>query len=174
MYPAPRPRLPLPEPAKRLLYRVCLSSAFVRVAPPLMARLDKALNAASRGRFTLTGMLLPTTVLTTTGCRSGRPRSTPALCLPEPGGFLVFGGNYGKPNHPQWTGNLLTLPQAQVEHAGRRLWVQASLLTGQDRAEVWPSLVRAWPPLTAIQRAAGREVRVFRLAVVEAAPADKN
>lgn len=145
--------------------RLASAPWFVRIGPTVVPPLDRVLYRLTGGRVLLPQIILPSMVLTTTGRRSGLARQTPLVCMPEPdGSFVVVGSNFGREHHPAWTSNLLHTPAAEVGFEGRRIPVTARLLEGAERAEVWPRLVRIWSVYdTYVARAAGRELRVFRL-----------
>ncbi|MEY9962957.1 deazaflavin-dependent oxidoreductase (nitroreductase family) [Streptacidiphilus sp. MAP12-16] len=147
-----------------VIQKVSSSVTFARIAPHLLPRLDKAVHRVSGGKVMLSQYMLPSLFLTTTGRRSGEPRVAPLACLPEVGGtFLVVGSNFGRTDHPAWTGNLLGRPEALVEHKGRKVQVTARLLEGEERAEAWAALLRMWPPYATYQARIDRQIRVFRL-----------
>lgn len=157
-----------PEPARTrqeaLVQRISSTVLFARIAPHLLPPLDKALHRLSGGKVMLSQYMLPAMFLTTTGRRSGEPRVAPLACLPESGGsFLVVGSNFGRTDHPAWTGNLIAEPTALVEHRGRTVQVTAVLLAGDERAEAWAALLRMWPPYAAYQARIDRQIRLFRL-----------
>lgn len=136
---------------------------FMRVAPRVMPKFDRVLRRLARGR-TLSGGPLPTLVLTSTGARTGLPRSTPLACRSEPdGALLVVGSNFGQEHHPAWSANLIKTPAARVGFAGREFEVTAVLLTGGERAAVWPGLIEQWPLYDRYTDKSGRQLRVFRL-----------
>jgi deazaflavin-dependent oxidoreductase (nitroreductase family) len=145
--------------------RLASAPWFARIGPKVVPPLDRVLNRLSRGRVLLPAIVLPSMVLTTTGRRSGLPRETPLICLPEAdGSFVVVGSNFGREHHPAWTANLLDEPTAEVRYRGRRIRVTARLLEDAERAEVWPRLVRIWSVYdTYVERADRRQLRVFRL-----------
>ncbi|WP_190823994.1 nitroreductase family deazaflavin-dependent oxidoreductase [Saccharopolyspora pogona] len=75
----------------------------------------RGLSPAAKGRFSVggttgAGILL----LTTTGHRTGHPRSTPLFYKPHGDSFAVVASNFGHRNHPVWSTNLLVAPQATV------------------------------------------------------------
>jgi deazaflavin-dependent oxidoreductase (nitroreductase family) len=147
-----------------LIQKVSSSPTFARIAPHLLPRLDKAVHRVTGGKVMISQYMLPSMFLTTTGRRSGEPRVAPLACLPESGGgFLVIGSNFGRTDHPAWTGNLLGRPEAVVEHRGRTVQVTARLLEGEERAEAWAALLRMWPPYATYQARVDRELRIFRL-----------
>ena len=144
--------------------RLASAPWFARIGPRVVPPLDRVLHRVSGGRILLPQIILPSLVLTTTGARSGLPRRTPLICMPEPdGSFVVVGSNFGRDHHPAWTGNLLHTPAAEVGYEGRRIPVTAHLLEGSERADVWPRLTRIWSVYDIYVARAGRELRVFRL-----------
>jgi deazaflavin-dependent oxidoreductase (nitroreductase family) len=144
--------------------RVSATRAFARVAPHVVPPLDRAVHRLSRGRVLFSGGMLPALVLTTTGARTGQPRTAPLACVPaEDGSFLVVGSNFGRPGHPAWSWNLLRHPRASVSFRGRDTPVTAALLTGEERAEAWARVLGLWPVYAAYQARVDREIRLFRL-----------
>jgi deazaflavin-dependent oxidoreductase (nitroreductase family) len=137
---------------------------FARIGPKVVPPLDRALHRVSGGRLLLPQLVLPSMVLTTTGSRTGLPRRTPLVCMPEDdGSFVVVGSNFGRDHHPAWTGNLLHRPEAEVSYRGRSIPVTAELVEGAERAEMWPRLVRVWSVFDTYVARADRKLRVFRL-----------
>jgi deazaflavin-dependent oxidoreductase (nitroreductase family) len=126
---------------------------------------DRFLGRVSRGRFVAFGLKdLPSLLITTTGRRSGEPRSNPLLYAPDGDGFVVIGSNWGQAHHPAWSANLLANPDATVTLGGQTLAVRARCAEGAERDRLRALLLRVWPAYTAYeQRAAGRELRIFRL-----------
>jgi deazaflavin-dependent oxidoreductase (nitroreductase family) len=148
----------------RATQRVAGSPAFAKVAPHVVPPVDKVLHRLTGGRVLLSRGLLPGLVLTTTGRRTGEPRPSPLMCVPEPEGtFLVVGSNFGRDSHPAWTANLLAEPQASVSYGRRDIAVTAELLEGEARAEAWTRALRVWPTFDAYQGRVDRQLRVFRL-----------
>lgn len=143
------------------------STWFSKVGPKVVPPLDRALTKVSGGRFLLGQSLVPSLVLTAVGAVSGEPRQTPLACLPLPdaegGGWIVVGSNFGRENHPAWTGNLLKNPEAKVTVRGRTIPVTAQLLEGADREAIWPRLIEVWPVYDVYTERVDRQLRVFRL-----------
>jgi deazaflavin-dependent oxidoreductase (nitroreductase family) len=126
---------------------------------------DHWLFRRSEGRWTVLGRgELPCLLLTTTGRRSGEPRTTPLLYAPDGDGYVVVGSNWGQQHHPAWSGNLLANPEATVAVGADTIPVRAALATGAERERLWAMLVTLWPAYdTYVERAGGRGLRVFRL-----------
>lgn len=139
----------------------------------LLVPADRLVGRLTRGRVVALG-LVPSLVITTTGRRSGRPRSNPLLYVPDRDGYVVIGSNWGQPHQPAWALNLLAEPRAEVTVGGCRVPVRADLATGAERERLWQLLVTEWPAYrTYVRRAGGREIRIFRLAPTDPpAPTD--
>ncbi len=136
------------------------------------ARLGRALVPADRvigrltgGRVVAFGLReLPSLLLTTTGRRTGQPRTQPLLYAPDGDGYVVIGSNWGQRRQPAWALNLVADPRALVTLGGRRLAVRAHLATGAERERLLALLLAMWPAYeTYRQRAGDRELMVFRL-----------
>ena len=84
--------------------------------------LDVLIQRLTRGRFNLLTLAgLPEVTLTVRGRKSGVPRSTPLLCVPHDGGWLVAGTNWGGPKMPAWVHNLGDADEASVAVQGPRV-----------------------------------------------------
>jgi deazaflavin-dependent oxidoreductase (nitroreductase family) len=147
-----------------LVQRVSATRGFAKVAPRVVPAMDKVVHRLSGGRVLLSAQMLPGVVLTAVGAKSGLPRRTPLACMPEEGStFVLVGSNFGRPDHPAWTANLLRNPEAEVSWKGRDIPVRAVLLAGEDREAAWAALLRFWPPYGAYAARVEREIRLFRL-----------
>ena len=147
-----------------LLRRAGRAEWFARLARPLVP-LDRALGRLTRGRFVAFGLPgLPSLLITTTGRRSGEPRSNPLLYAPDGSAFVVIGSNWGQRHHPAWTANLLANPEATVMVDGERFPVRARLVAGPERARLRELLLDVWPGYAGYERrSGGRDLRMFRL-----------
>lgn len=137
---------------------------FRRWGPRIVPHLDRGLHRMTGGHVLMSQVMIDCLVLTTTGRRTGLPRSVPLACLPGPdGSFLVVASNFGRRDEPAWSANLLHDPQATMSYRGSSLTVDAHLLSPADKAAVWADLLRMWPPYARYGESSGRELRVFRL-----------
>jgi deazaflavin-dependent oxidoreductase (nitroreductase family) len=147
----------------RLMHRAGSNKRFLRIAPRIMPRVDRAVSRLTRGRMVPSDLLVPTLMLTHTGAKSGLERKTPLATLADEGGWYVTGSNYGGEKHPAWSGNLMADPRAVVTFRGRTTPVVAHLLTEEEKAAVWPKLLTVWPIYDTYVERSGRSLRVFRL-----------
>lgn len=155
-------RRPIRTAARKALVAIASrrwSAIFFRHLQP---RMDRGVYRLTRGRYS-TMTLFTGLLLTTTGRRSGLPRSVPLLYIEHDGRIYVTGSNGGQGNHPEWTANLLVDPAATITVRGRELAVKGRLLEGAERERVWPILTAIWPPYDIHAARSGRTLRVFEL-----------
>lgn len=126
---------------------------------------DRLLYKLTGGKFTLVSLSKQTGLtLITTGAKSGERRENQVQYVADGDSMLVVGSNWGKPNHPAWTANLLKNPDIQVNVRGDVRDVRGTLLEGAEREAAWTRMVAAWPAFQDyVERSGGRELRVFRL-----------
>ncbi len=126
-------------------------------------RIDKVLIPRTNGRFSSLGFD-KIGLVTTTGAKSGQPRTHPLTLIDDGEGLLAIGSNYGRPNHPAWSTNLLAHPECTVEFIGPPGRYKAELLTGDARAATWATAVDFYAGYERYRAScAPREIRVFRL-----------
>ena len=119
--------------------------------------LDRAVFRISGGRHTFVSLLtgLPVVMLTTTGVRSGEPRTLPVLGIPDGDRIVVLASNWGKEHHPSWYYNLRVDPEACVIANGVTTSVRASESTGEERDRLWSRALEYYPTWRIYQARAG-------------------
>ncbi len=103
--------------------------------------LHRVIYRLSGGRILGRSMGCPVVLLTTTGRKSGQPRTAPLLGFPEGESIVVVPSNAGKEHYPSWYLNLRANPQAQVQLGPEIRRVRAREATQQERKRLWPRLV---------------------------------
>jgi deazaflavin-dependent oxidoreductase (nitroreductase family) len=113
----------------------------VRMAqiPPDMKAFNRALIEEWRandgrlsGRMATSQLIL----LTTTGARSGEPRTTVVGYVRHGDRLLAIASNNGAPKHPAWYFNLLAAPTATVELGSEMFDVRARTAGPEEREEL--------------------------------------
>jgi deazaflavin-dependent oxidoreductase (nitroreductase family) len=140
--------------------------AGARCLSPTLRHLDRWTLRLTRGRTTVSDGLggVPTLFLTTTGARSGQPRTSQLIAVPAGEDLAVIGSNFGRAAQPGWVANLTADPTATATYRGRSLPVRARELTGAEAEQVWTAAralhsgFATYPAMTA-----GRVIRVFLL-----------
>lgn len=147
----------------RAVVKMAGSRTFMHVGPKVVPHLDRVLHRVTGGRVVLSAGLLPSLVLTTTGAKTGQPRTTPLATKPDEGCWYIVGSNFGRDSHPAWTSNLTKNPDATISYRGKTIPVRGHLLTAEEKTEIWPKLVKFWPNYDVYTTRSGRDLRVFRL-----------
>jgi len=75
----------------------------------------------------------PVLLLSTTGARTGQPRTTPVVYMPDGERMIIFASKAGAPQNPAWYHNLVANPHATVEVGTETVPVEAEVLTGEER-----------------------------------------
>jgi deazaflavin-dependent oxidoreductase (nitroreductase family) len=151
---------------RRAMRRLAASGPGTRVFAPLLHRLDRPVHRVTRGRATLGSFVsgLPVALLTTTGARTGRPRTVPLLVLPSSEGRAVIASNWGRARPPAWECNLRADPKATLSVSGTRLPVRAVEARGERRSRIWREALEVYPGYAAYERrAGGRPIGVYVL-----------
>ncbi len=159
-----------PFPLQELLTRIGLSKPGRWFAINVAARIDPFVLAATRGRLS-TFASAPVVLLTTTGRRSGQPRTAAVLYYTEGDDVIVVASSFGRAKHPGWYHNLRANPEATLTSRGRSGRYRAQEVTDPDerlrlyrRAE---HMYRGWRDYEAMAGAAGLQIAVFRLSPLD-------
>jgi deazaflavin-dependent oxidoreductase (nitroreductase family) len=98
-------------------------------------------------------------LLTTTGAKSGRPRTVPLLYFADGRDLVVIGSKGGDPRHPAWYHNVRAHPRATVYARGTRIECHAREAQGAERARLWARAVELYPGYATYRtRAGAREI----------------
>jgi deazaflavin-dependent oxidoreductase (nitroreductase family) len=82
----------------------------------------------------------PMLLLTTTGRKSGEPRVTPLLYMPDGPRYMVVGSNGGRSHPPAWLLNLTAAPLVNLQVGRHHHEARARVLTVDEKRSVWPTL----------------------------------
>ena len=132
-------------------------------------RIDRPVYRLTRGRHTFGSLVggLPVVMLTTTGARSGKPRTVPVLGLPTDDGLVVVASNFGQRRHPAWYHNLRANPEGEVAVDGEKRRFRAVEAEGERRARIWKNGLEVYPGWTQYERRAShRRIAVFVLETI--------
>jgi deazaflavin-dependent oxidoreductase (nitroreductase family) len=132
----------------------------------------RAMSAANRFVFRLTRGRVggrfaggaPVGLLTTTGRRSGRRRTTPLIFLEDGPRIVLVASLGGMPKHPVWYLNLSANPEVEFQAprapARRR---RARTASDAEKKALWPRLCAIYPPYDDYQKRTEREIPVVIL-----------
>lgn len=140
------------------------------VGARVLPSLDRGVWRASRGRHTLSSLLtdLPVILLTTTGARTGRPRTVPLLGIVDGDEVVVVASDFASAHHPDWLHNLRADPNAGLAwgrrpRASRQSVTAVEIPEGPERERLWAQAVAAYPPWAAYERRTARLFPMLRL-----------
>jgi len=111
--------------------------------------------------------LLPTLLLTTTGKKSGEPRSSPLIYGEAGDAYVVIASKGGMPKHPLWYVNLEANPRCELMVGAKRVAARARVAQGAERDRLWKQMVAIYPPYEEYQQRAG--ARTIPVVVLEPA-----
>ena len=135
----------------------------------------KAMNAIHRillkvggGRVGWTAMDMPVLELTTTGRRSGQPRSVMLTSPLQEGPVLVVVASRGGDDHaPAWFLNLRDNPEVEVRLQGKaRQRMNARIATPAERERLWPLVIADHKNYAGYQTKTTREIPLVLLAPI--------
>jgi deazaflavin-dependent oxidoreductase (nitroreductase family) len=104
--------------------------------------------------------------LTTTGRRSGEPRTVPLYAWEDADRLVVVGSWGGSAKDPDWVRNLRAEPRATVKKGREVLDVRASEVGPSERGRLWRLVVEAFPLYASYQRKTDRVIPLFVLETV--------
>ena len=105
----------------------------------------------------------PLLLLTTTGARTGRSRTTPMMFVADGDRLLVIASNAGAPRNPDWYRNLVAHPDVTVEVTGETYAARADVTAGAERERLWEIITGQYPFFLEHQAKVRRTIPVVAL-----------
>jgi deazaflavin-dependent oxidoreductase (nitroreductase family) len=105
----------------------------------------------------------PLLLLTSTGAKSGQPRTSPMMYLPDGDRYLVFASKAGAPTNPDWYHNLVAHPDAAIEVGTEHFGVKATVITGAERDELYARQAELYPGFAEYEAKTTRTIPVIAL-----------
>ena len=106
---------------------------------------------------------MPVLLLTTTGRRSGKARTTPLTFFRDGTDLVVIASNGGADRPPDWSLNLKQNPRAVVEIGTDELSVTARTASEQDRERLWVGITATYAGYADYQERTTRHIPVVLL-----------
>jgi deazaflavin-dependent oxidoreductase (nitroreductase family) len=107
-------------------------------------KLDPHLMKATRGLVKVPSGV-PTILLTHTGAKSGRERTTPLVYFTDSGNVILIASQTGKPKHPAWYHNIKANPDIELWARGRGGAYRAHEADGHERERLWKLAMQLYP-----------------------------
>ena len=104
-----------------------------------------------------------TLLLTTTGRKSGKPRTTPLIYARDGEDYVIVASNGGDPEHPGWYENLAKDPNVELQVLDEVFSARARTAEGDERDRLWRKANEVWPHYAEYQEKTDREIPVVVL-----------
>jgi deazaflavin-dependent oxidoreductase (nitroreductase family) len=117
----------------------------------------------SGGRFAAHMQKAPIMLLTTTGSKSGKPRTNPVLYVKDGEDLATVASAGGAEKNPSWFMNLMHNPEAEVTIKRERRKVRGRKATPEERRRLWPVLAAAYTTYDDYVKKTKREIPVVIL-----------
>ena len=105
----------------------------------------------------------PILLLTTTGRRSGEPRTNPLVYGRSGDDLLIVASKGGAPAPPGWYVNLREQPEVEVQLLDDVFRARARTATAEERPAMWREMTSHWPDYDVYQTRTDREIPVIVL-----------
>ena len=102
-------------------------------------------------------------LLTTTGRKSGSPRTVPLPYFVYDGRTFLVASYAGGHKHPAWYLNLAEHPDVSVQIRWTKRRCRAITLPDSERAAFWPRLTSDWPRYALYQAGTPRQIPLVEL-----------
>jgi F420H(2)-dependent quinone reductase len=134
-----------------------------RVLFKVLSGLHNVVYRTSRGRIAGRIGKLDVLLLTTTGRKTGKPRTVPLLYTETGAGYAVIASKGGAELDPAWCVNLRANPAALAELGGKRIRVKAREAEGDERDRLWRQMADGYHGYDNYQLKTSRQIPVFVL-----------
>lgn len=129
---------PKPNEFQKLLHRFVMIRPITDFFAPRAHRIDQAILKLTGGKYTVAELLgWPIVQLTTTGARTGLPRSAPLIGLPDRERIILIATSFGRKHNPSWYYNLKAYPECAVLFKGQRRRYIAREAGGDEYDKYW-------------------------------------
>ena len=105
----------------------------------------------------------PLLLLTTTGARSGQPRTSPLVYTTDGDRIVVIASKGGAPTDPDWYRNVVAHPEVTVELGGERFRARASVAEGEERERLYDRQAAQMPNFAEYRKMTDRSIPVVLL-----------
>ena len=130
----------------------------------LLTKMHESAFRASRGRIAGKAFGMPVVMLTTTGRKSGQPRTTMLTSPIVDGDTVVLIASYGGDDrHPAWYLNLTANPEVELTMQGHTRRMRARVGTAEEKSSMWPRITAAYKGYGQYQKRTDRDIPVVIL-----------
>ena len=102
-------------------------------------------------------------LLTTTGRKSGEPRTTPLIYAEDGDRYVIVASKGGAPKDPGWYENLAKTPEVELQVKDEVFPARARTAEGEEREQLWRKANQIWPHYDEYQTKTDRQIPVVVL-----------
>ena len=157
------------SPFHSMMQRIAASKPGAWFYSRILHHFDRISLKLSGGRVMVSPLVsgLPVAMLTSTGAKTGLPRTVPLLYIRDeqtPSSFALIATNWGQKAYPAWYYNLCANPTAQLTKNGHARKYSARIATPVEWEVYWNLAVYYYPGYQSyMERSGGREIPLFIL-----------
>jgi deazaflavin-dependent oxidoreductase (nitroreductase family) len=111
----------------------------------------------------------PTLLLTTTGRKTGKSRTTPLIFARDAERYLIVASQGGAPTHPLWYLNLQETPEVTVQVKGEVFRASAQTADASEKPRLWKVVTETWPNYDVYQERTDRVIPLVTLQPIDEA-----
>jgi deazaflavin-dependent oxidoreductase (nitroreductase family) len=154
-----------PNAFQRLLHRFFMLRPVTAFFAPRAHRLDKAILALTKGKYTTVEILGWNVIqLTTTGAKTNQLRTLPLVGLFDGEKIGIVASSFGRTHNPGWYYNLKAHPECEVMFKGKTGKYIAREIAGEEYNHYWQMAVLNYAGYEKYkQRATPRRIPVMLL-----------
>jgi deazaflavin-dependent oxidoreductase (nitroreductase family) len=144
-----------PNVLQRTVQRVAASRPGAYLFSKTARYVDRLALRVTGGRSTAAELMggFAVLTLTTTGAKSGQPRTSALLGVPsDDGNLALVGTNFGQRATPAWFHNLRAHPEASVEYRKTVVPVRSREAEGEERERIVEAAEKLYVGFAAYQR----------------------
>ena len=123
-----------------------------------LSAIHRLIYSASGGRVGRRIAGMPVLLLTTTGRKTGKPRTSPLSYFEDDGAIVLVASYGGRPHNPAWFANLVAAGEGEVTIGRERRQMHARPATPEERARLWPRIVETYDGYAKYQAKTAREI----------------
>jgi len=110
--------------------------------------------------------MLPSLLLTSTGCKSGEPMIVPLIYGEVEGNYVVVASSGGSATNPAWYLNLRNNPSVEVQVMAEKFTATARTTISAERENLWRIMSNIYPTYDELQTKTERQIPVIVLTPV--------
>lgn len=105
----------------------------------------------------------PILLMTSTGRKSGEPRTIPIIFTQYGESWVIMASKGGAPKHPAWYLNVQEDPDVEVQVKADMWTARARTAGGDEREAIWAEALKVWPSYAIYQQRTERQIPVVVL-----------